>query len=35
MENYDDYSFCNSLLLPGEGVLWKGKPAKGHLINKE
>lgn len=35
MENYDDYSFCNSLLLPGEGVLWKGKPAKGHLINKD
>ena len=35
MENYDDYSFCNSLLLPGEGILWKGRPAKGHWINKD
>lgn len=35
MENYDDYSFCNSLLLPGEGILWKGRPAKGHWINRD
>lgn len=34
MENYDDYSFCTALLIPGEIILWRGKPGKGHLIQK-
>ena len=34
MENYDDFSFCAPLLIPGETILWRGKPGKGHILQK-
>lgn len=30
--DYQDYSFANPMLGPGEYVLWKGTPGKGHLL---
>lgn len=35
MEYRDDYSFSYSYLTPGETVLWKGRPQKGHLITAQ
>ena len=32
MENHVDYSFANPYLGPGESVLWRGCPGKGHLL---
>ena len=34
MEYTDDYQFYRSYLIPGESVLWKGKPEKGNLFTK-
>lgn len=28
----DDYSFSRPYIGPGEAVLWKGKPGKGHIV---
>ena len=28
----DDYSFSRPYITPGEAILWKGKPGKGHLL---
>ena len=30
---YDDYAFARPYLAPGETVLWRGRPEKGHLLN--
>ena len=35
MEYIDDYSFSRSFLTPGETVIWKGRPAKGHIITSQ
>jgi hypothetical protein len=35
MEYQDDYSFSYAFLTPGETVLWKGRPQKGHLFSSE
>lgn len=35
MEYYDNHSFCNSLLKPGEMIRWRGKPQRGHLFRKD
>lgn len=32
MEYQDDYSFSYPYLTPGETILWKGRPQKGHLF---
>ena len=32
MTELDDYSFANGYITPGETVLWRGKPGKGHLL---
>lgn len=32
MEYTDEYYFARSYLAPGESILWKGKPGKGHLL---
>ena len=32
MEHEADYSFCNPYLIPGEFILWKGRPEKGRLL---
>ena len=32
MEHMDNYQFCRPYLIPGESILWKGKPEKGNLI---
>lgn len=29
-----DFSFCNAYMLPGEYVLWKGRPEKGNVLTK-
>ena len=31
-EMNDDYAFARPYLAPGEAVLWRGKPEKGHLL---
>lgn len=31
-EMTDDYSFARPYLAPGETILWRGKPEKGHLL---
>ena len=31
-EMTDDYSFARPYLTPGEIILWRGKPEKGHLL---
>lgn len=33
-EMTDDYSFARPYLAPGETILWRGKPEKGHLLNQ-
>lgn len=33
MEHIIDYNFCNSYLLPGEYVTWKGRPEKGYVFS--
>ena len=35
MEYNDEYGFCRSYLTPGEAILWKGRPQKGHLITAQ
>lgn len=32
METYTDFSFCSTYLLPGESIVWKGRPEKGHIL---
>ena len=32
-EMNDDYSFARPYLVPGETILWRGKPEKGHLLS--
>lgn len=32
MENWQDYSFANAYISPGEQVLWRGRPEKGGLV---
>lgn len=32
-EMTDDYSFARPYLAPGETILWRGKPEKGHLLS--
>ena len=34
MEDTQVYQFCNSYLLPGESILWRGKPEKGNIITR-
>jgi len=29
----DEYAFARPYLAPGETILWRGKPEKGHLLN--
>lgn len=35
MEYTDEYSFARSYIGPGEMILWKGKPGKGHLLTSQ
>lgn len=35
MEHIDAYQFCNAYILPGESILWRGKPEKGNVISGE
>ena len=35
MEYTDEYSFARPYLGPGESILWKGKPGKGHLLTAQ
>ena len=32
MEEFNQYQFVSSYLLPDEHILWKGHPEKGHLV---
>ncbi len=32
MDYIDHYQFCTPYILPGESILWKGKPEKGNII---
>ena len=34
-EMNDDFSFARPYLAPGENVLWRGKPEKGHLLGAQ
>lgn len=34
MEYMDNYQFCRPYILPGESILWKGKPEKGNIITR-
>ena len=34
-EYHDDFSFSRPFIQPGETILWKGKPGKGHLFNRQ
>ncbi len=34
-ETTDEYAFARSYLTPGEAILWKGKPGKGHLVTSQ
>lgn len=31
----DDYSFARPYLAPGETILWRGKPERGHLLGPQ
>ena len=31
--HFEDYAFARPYLAPGETVLWRGRPEKGHLLN--
>ena len=35
MEYADEYYFVRDYLVPGESILWKGKPGKGHLLTSQ
>lgn len=35
MEYVDEYGFARSYLTPGEAILWRGKPGKGHLLTPQ
>ena len=35
MEYVDEYGFARAYLVPGESILWKGKPGKGHLLTPQ
>lgn len=35
MEYTDEYSFARPYIGPGEMILWKGKPGKGHLLTSQ
>jgi hypothetical protein len=35
MTEFDDYSVYRPHLGPGETILWKGRPGKGHLITSQ
>ena len=35
MELTDDFQFCNGYILPGERVLWKGRPEKGRYFTTQ
>ncbi|MBQ4600827.1 MAG: hypothetical protein IJB17_04280 [Oscillospiraceae bacterium] len=30
--SYEDYSFANPYITPGEQILWRGKPEQGNLV---
>lgn len=34
MEYMDDYAFCQNYMVGDEYILWKGKPEKGHIFNR-
>ena len=34
MYSVDNYQFCNPYIIPGESILWRGKPEKGNIITK-
>ena len=34
-EMTDDYSFARPYLAPGETILWRGRPEKGHLLGPQ
>ena len=34
-EMTDDYSFARTFLTPGETILWRGKPVRGHLFGPQ
>lgn len=35
MDFNEDYSFSRPYIVPGESILWKGKPGKGHLFTAQ
>ena len=35
MEYTDEYNFARTYIVPGECILWKGKPGKGHLLTRQ
>ena len=35
MEYTDEYNFSRTYIVPGECILWKGKPGKGHLLTRQ
>ena len=35
MEYQDQYHFARGYLVPGECIMWKGKPGKGHLLTRQ
>lgn len=35
MDYIDNYQFCNPYILPGEHILWKGRPEKGNLFTSQ
>ena len=35
MEYIDEYGFARTYIVPGECILWKGKPGKGHLLTPQ
>ena len=34
-EMTDEYAFARPYIAPGEAVLWRGKPGKGHLVTAQ
>lgn len=34
MEYMDSYQFCKPYLVPGESILWKGRPEKGNIFTR-
>lgn len=33
MDYLEDFQFCNAYILPGEHILWKGRPEKGRYFS--